>query len=173
MQPSNHTSLRPEAFRGFLEGVQNLQNYLRTNQSSSLQAAEQQFDISLEFAPDFAPARYYKAIALTHARKADDAISLLEGLRRDDPRFKSEVLYNLAFAYARKYKDELFEKSLALLDEAYKSAHHTFLGVPVSAKRLDLVLLIKAMRAWVMAVFGGRPVGRKDDFPERRIKFLP
>src|SRR5437870_8344784 len=59
--------------------------------------------------------------SLTHARKADDAIGLLEGLRRDDPRFKAEVLYNLAFAYARKYKYDLFKRALELL----RSEEHT------------------------------------------------
>jgi hypothetical protein len=45
--------------------------------------------------PDFAPAQYYKAVVLTHARKANDAVLLLEELAKREPPFKLEVLYNL------------------------------------------------------------------------------
>jgi hypothetical protein len=174
MQLSEHKSPSPEAFRVFIEGVQNLQDYLRTNAGESLVDAEKQLTKSLAVDPDFAPAQYYKAIVLTHARKADDAIDLLEGLAQDDSPFKAEVLYNLAFAYARKYEYDPCKKSLALLDEAYKYAHYyEFLGAPRIAKRLDLVMLIKAMQAWTMAVFGGRDLKHPDDFEQRRIKYLP
>src|ERR1051326_439299 len=140
MQLSEHNSTAPEAFRGFLEGVRSLQDYFRTNAGERLVEAEKQLTKSLAVDPDFAPARYYKAIVLTHARKADEAISLLESLNQDDSSIKAEVLYNLAFAYARKYKYDLFKKSLELLAEAKKSVpRYAFLGLPLSTKRPDLV----------------------------------
>ena len=163
----------PEAFRGFIEGVQNLQDYLRTNSGEKLIEAEKQLDESLAADPDFIPAQYYKAIVLTHGRKSDDAIGLLVDLGQANPPFKAEVLYNLAFAYARKYEYEYFEKALKLLDDAYKLAHHRLAGWSIRAKRPDLVLLIKAMRAWVMAAFAGRTYGRKDDFEARQQEYLP
>jgi hypothetical protein len=173
MQPFEHNSLTPEAFRGFLEGVQNLQDYLQTNSGERLVDAEEQLNKSLAVDPDFAPARYYKAIVLTHARRAGEAIDLLESLVQDDPQFKAEVLYNLAFAYTRQYEYGSFVKSLALLVEADKYAHYQILGASLIAKRLDLVMLIKAMRAWVMAVFAGRAYGNHDDFEQRRKELLP
>jgi tetratricopeptide (TPR) repeat protein len=174
MQLSEHRSPPPEAFRGFIEGIQNLHDYLRTNAGERLKDAKKQFDESLAADPNFAPAQYYKAIVLTHAREADAAIELLEGLNRESTSFRAEVLYNLAFAYARKYRYDLFRKSLALLDEAQKAVgNYTFWGVTLGPKRLDLVLLIKAMRAFVMAAFAGRQYGHSEDFEQRRVELLP
>src|SRR5437667_9965629 len=103
MQVSKYKGPTPEAFRGFLEGVQYLRDYLVSNEGEKLISAERQLTESLNRYPDFAPAKYYKAIVLTHERKAEGAITLLEELRQSRLRFKAEVLYNLAFAYARKY----------------------------------------------------------------------
>jgi hypothetical protein len=99
----------------------------------------------------------------------------LESLNQEDSPIKAEVLYNLAFAYARKYKYDLFKKSLDLLDEAVKSVpRYKFLGLSFKTKRPDLVLLIKAMQAWVMAAFSGRPYEQESkEFEQRRVEFLP
>ncbi len=163
----------PESFRGFIEGVQSLKDYLRTNEGDTLNKAEEQLHASLDAYPDFAPAQYYQAIVLTHMRKSDDAISLLERVNGANPPFKAEALYYLAFAYARKYDYDLFKKALSLLGEANKAAHYRLAGLSIGTKRPDLVLLIKAMRAWVMAAFAGRTYGHKDDFEARQLEYLP
>ena len=173
MQVSKYNGPTPEAFRGFLAGVQDLTEYLVGNQGEKLQSAEEQLSKSLDLQPDYAPAKYFKAIVLTHGRKPDEAITLLEELSESNARFRAEVLYNLAFAYARTYKYEKLQLALDLLDRADRSAHRRFAGLSLGTRRLDLVLLIKAMKAWVMAVFGGRPYDHKADFEDRKLKYLP
>lgn len=173
MQISKYNGPTPEAFRGFLEGVQDLQDYLASNKGEKLQSAERQLTESLDLYPDFKPAKYYKAIVLTHGRKANEAISLLEELSESNALFKGEVLYNLAFAYARTYKYDLFKRALDLLDQSDRLAHRRFAGLSLGTKRLDLVFLIRAMKAWVMAVYAGRTYDHKEDFTERRLKYLP
>lgn len=173
MQVSKYSGPTPEAFRGFLAGVQDLREYLAGNVGEKLQSAEDQLTESLKLFPDYAPAKYFKAIVLTHGRKANEAIELLEELKDSTARFKAEVLYNLAFAYARTYRYEKLEAALKLLDRADRLAHRRFAGLTLGTKRPDLVLLIKAMKAWVMAVFGGRPYDHKENFTERKLKYLP
>lgn len=173
MPHSEYKTSTPEAFRGFIEGVQNLQDYLQSNNGEKLDNAERLLSESLAFDPAFAPAQYYKAIVLTHGRKPDDAITLLEGLNRDNSPYKAEVLYNLAFAHARKYQYESFKRALELLDEAQRSASWRLMGLSLKTERPDLLLLIKAMRAWVMAAFAGREYGKKQDFEKRQRELLP
>jgi len=155
----------PEAFRGFIEGVQELQDYLRTNAGDKLVVAEEQFNESLAADPDYAPAQYYKAIVLTHARKADEAIKLLAALKERDTPFKAEVMYNLAFAYAKTYTYENVHKGLALLGELEQLASEQ--------PGAELELFVKAMKAWVMAVLGAIDLGHRDDFVARQLKYLP
>src|SRR5215213_1629628 len=100
MQLPEYKGPTPEAFRGFIDGVQSLRAYLETNNGEKLVKAEQQLSESLVADPYFIPAKYYKAIVLTHERRSNEAIPLLEQLREVDPPFKAEVLYNLAFAYS-------------------------------------------------------------------------
>lgn len=173
MQVSKYNGPTPEAFRGFLAGVQDLREYLAENAGEKLRSAEDQLTKSLCLFPDYAPAKYFKAIVLTHGRKADEAIKLLEELKDSDARFKPEILYNLAFAYARTYKYEKLQEALNLLDRADRLAHRRFAGLSLGTKRPDLVLLIKAMKAWVMAVYGGRPYDHKENFTERKLTYLP
>lgn len=165
MQLSEHKMPSPEALQGFIEGVHSLQEYLRTNEGELLSDAEKWLDESLAADPGFAPAQYYKAVVLTYARKTDDAIRLLEALEQSNAPFKVEVLYNLAFAYAKKYKYEFLQKAIETLNEAQRSAP--------TQPRCDLVLLIQAMRAWVLAVFAGREYKHPEDFEERQRRFLP
>jgi tetratricopeptide (TPR) repeat protein len=173
MQVSKYNGPTPEAFRGFLAGVQNLKEYLADNKGDKLRSAEEELSKSLDLHPDYAPAKYFKAIVLTHGRKANEAITLLEELSESNARFRAEVLYNLAFAYARTYKYEKLQAALDLLDRADRSAHRRFAGVSLGTKRLDLVLLIKAMKAWVMSILGGRSCEHREDFEERKLKYLP
>jgi tetratricopeptide (TPR) repeat protein len=156
----------PEALRGFVEGVQNLQDYLRTNASGRLSEAEEQFNESLAADPTFAPAQYYKAIALTHARRAEEAAQILEGLDRDDVPFRTEVLYNLAFAYGKTYTYEKIVLALQIITEAETRAKND--------KRDDLRLLAAAVKAWVNAVVGAYDFGRpQQDFENRQTQHLP
>ncbi|SRR6266851_148547 len=173
MQVVEHKATTPEAFRGFIEGVQNLKDYLQTSDGEKLIIAERRLGESLAVDPDFQPAQYYKAIVLTHGRKSDEAITLLEHLSRANPPYKAEVLYNLAFAYARKYDYELFKRALNVLDEADELTQTKFVGLSLRTKRPDLVLLIRAMRAFVMAAFAGRTYGHKGDFETRQREYLP
>jgi tetratricopeptide (TPR) repeat protein len=156
----------PEAIRGFVEGMQNLQDYLRTNASARLTEAEEQFNDSLAADPNFAPSQYYKAIALTHARRADEAAQILQSLDRDDVPFRTEVLYNLAFAYGKTYTYENVELALETIDEAETKA--------TDQNRDDLRLLVIAVKAWVNAVFGAYDFKRpRDDFEKRQRIHLP
>lgn len=175
MQFSEYPGPSPEAFRGFLEGVKNFQEYLRTNEGDKLVVAEEKLGESLSATPGFPAAQYYQAIVLTHARNEAVARTLLENLLSENAgtQFRAEVLYNLAFAYAREYDYKLFSKSLSSVDEAYYLAHRHWGNFLFKAKRPDLVFLILAMRAWVMAVFGGRSYGNAADFQERRQELLP
>ena len=173
MQVSKYNGPTPEAFRGFLAGVQDLREYLARNAGEKLQSAEEQLTKSLQLSPDYAPAKYFKAIVLTHGREAAEAIKLLEELKDSNARFKPEVLYNLAFAYARTYEYDRLQEALKLLDRADRLAHRRFAGLSLGTKRPDLVLLIKAMKAWVMAVFAGRTYGHKENFTERKLTYLP
>lgn len=165
MQLFEHKAPKAEAFRGFVEGVHNLQAYLRSNSGDRLSAAEDFFNQSLTADPDFAPAQYYQAIVLTHARKPDSAIRLLEPLSQREEGYRAEVLYNLAFAYAKKYKYEFFNRAIEILDEAYRNAEQQ--------KRSDLVLLVQALQAWTFAVFAGRDYKHPDDFQKRQQALLP
>ena len=155
----------PEAFRGFVEGVQNLQEYLRTNASSRLEDAEEQFNESLAADPDFVPSQYYKAIALTHARRAEEAIQILKGLNQEDVGFKIEVLYNLAFAYTKTYTYENVDLGLKAITDAEQLA--------IEQQRVDLRLLAAALKAFVTSVFGSFLFKHPDDFVQRQKKYLP
>jgi tetratricopeptide (TPR) repeat protein len=165
MPPSEYRTAKPEAFRGFVEGVHNLQDYLRSNNGDRLSTAEEFLNQSLAADPDFAPAQYYQAIVLTHARKPDAAIKLLEPLSQRSEPYRAEILYNLAFAYAKKYRYDLFKKSIEILGEAYSSAERQ--------QRTDIALLVQAMQAWTFAVFAGRDYKHPDDFEQRQRVFLP
>jgi tetratricopeptide (TPR) repeat protein len=165
MPPSENRTPKPEAFRGFVEGVHNLQDYLRSNNGDRLATAEEFLNQSLVADPDFAPAQYYQAIVLTHARKPDAAIRLLEPLSQKSEPYRAEILYNLAFAYAKKYKYDLLKKSIETLGEAYTSAERQ--------QRTDIVLLVQAMQAWTFAVFAGRDYKHPEDFEQRQRTFLP
>ncbi len=155
----------PEALRGFVDGVQNLQDYLRTNASTRLSEAEEQFNESIAADPTFAPSQYYKAIALTHARRAEEAAQILEGLDRDDVPFRTEVLYNLAFAYGKTYTYEKVVLALQTITEAETRARND--------KRDDLRLLATAVKAWVNAVLGAYEFRRPQDFENRQTQHLP
>jgi len=156
----------PEAFRGFVEGVQNLQLYLRTNASDQLKDAEEQFNEALAAEPAFVAAQYYKAIALTHARRAEEAVEILEHLNQENVPFKIEVLYNLAFAYGKIYDYEKVRLALKTIIQAERLAN--------KHQRLDLRLLAAALRAWAKAVFGAYSFGRdREDFQKRQKKYLP
>lgn len=157
----------PEAFRGFVEGVQNLQLYLRTNASAQLKDAEEQFDEALAVEPDFAAAQYYKAIALTHARRAEEAVEILENLNYENVPFKIEVLYNLAFAYGKIYDYNKVNLALQTIVQAE--------GLAKKQQRIDLRLLAAALRTWAMAVFGAYRFSGRDakDFEQRKKRYLP
>jgi len=155
----------PEAMRGFVEGVDNLNAYFRTNSGERLTDAEKQLNQSLTADPDFTPAQYYKAIVLTHARKANNAVVLLEDLVQKETSFKIEILYNLTFAYSKTYNYDNVKKALDAIDEAK--------GLAISQKRVDMELLIHAMKAWVMAVFGGLELKQPADFDWRKQEYLP
>jgi len=165
MNALNYSPKDPRAFRGFVEGVQKLNVYLETNNGEQLTQAENYLTQAIDSDPRFLPAQYYKSIVLTHARKADDAIRLLEHLRDENAPFKTEILYNLAFAYAKKYKYDSLVKSIGLIREAKDAAS--------SQKRADLVLLSSAIEAWIFAVFAGRSYDHPDDFDQRKRKYLP
>jgi|GEM_PF-4403469 len=160
---TQHKTPGPEAFRGFVEGVQNLQEYLRTNASARLEDAEEQFNDSLAADPDFAPSQYYKAIALTHARRAEEAIQILKGINQDD--FKTEVLYNLAFAYTKTYTYENVELALEAITDSETLA--------IEEHRVDLRLLASALKAFVESVFGAFEFKHPDNFVIRQKKYLP
>jgi hypothetical protein len=165
MSLSEHRTPKPEAFRDFVQGVESLQAYLRLNDEKKLGEANKCLTESLTEDPEFAPAQYYKAIALTHAREAQAAIHLLEGLSAKDEAYKPEILYNLAFAYAKTYEYDRFNKALDLLASAYELSKRE--------SRSDLMLLIKAMEAWVLGAFAGRAYDHPEDFEERKRTFLP
>src|SRR6266446_4146985 len=162
---SQYRQPEPAALRGFIEGLEGLQEYLRTNAGKRLNDAEQQFDQSLAAQPDFVPAQYYKAIVLTHARKADEAIEILEVLDQEEVPFRAEVLYNLAFAYAKTYRYENVKRGLEVIDKAEEIARQQ--------ERDDLELLAQAMKAFVRAVFGAYELGNPDDFVFRQKEYLP
>jgi tetratricopeptide (TPR) repeat protein len=155
----------PRAFRGFVEGVQRLSAYLETNSGDELTEAEKYLTQAINSDPQFLPAQYYKSIVLTHARKSDDAIRLLEHLLDENAPFRTEILYNLAFAYAKKYKYESIAKSIDLVSKAKQSA--------TTQRRTDLVLLLSAIQAWIFAVFAGREYKHPDDFERRKREYLP
>jgi tetratricopeptide (TPR) repeat protein len=155
----------PAAFRGFVEGVQNLQDYLQTNESVRLGEAEEQFNESLTADPNFEPAQYYKAITLTHARRAEEAAEILEDLNHEEVPFRTEVLCNLAFAYGKIYNYEKVKLALETIIEAEKQA--------TTQQRDDLRLLAAALKAWVNAVFGAYGFGHPDDFQSRQKHHLP
>ncbi|HEY5884295.1 MAG TPA: hypothetical protein VIT88_06375 [Pyrinomonadaceae bacterium] len=155
----------PEAMRGFVEGVDNLNAYFRTNSGNRLTVAEEQLTQSLAADPDFAPAQYYKAIVLTHARKADYAVALLENLAGKKTSFEIEILYNLTFAYAKTYNHDNVAKALLVIDQAK--------GLAISQQQVDMELLIHAMKAFVMAVYGGLELRCLDNFDGRKQTYLP
>src|SRR6266478_2051945 len=138
MQLAEDFQPTPRALRGFIEGVQSLRRYLETNEGKSLEEAEAQLCASLAADPSFKPAQYYQAIVLTHARKTDEAIKLLEMLSLANPPFKAEVLYYLAFAYSREYDYDLFKKALAVIDNAEQLASYRLFGWSLGARRSDL-----------------------------------
>jgi tetratricopeptide (TPR) repeat protein len=170
MQLPEYKGPTPEAFRGFIDGVQSLRDYLETNNGEKLVKAEKQLSESLVADPYFIPAKYYKAIVLTHERRSNEAIPLLEQLREADPPFKAEVLYNLAFAYSREYEHRRFQEALVAINEAESLAGSPLSRWSSKAKRPDLVLLARAMKAFVIAAFAGRTYGREDDLNERRLR---
>lgn len=162
----------PEAFRGFVEGVQSLQLYMRTNASAQLEEAEEQLNDALAAEPDFAAAQYYKAVALIHARRAEEAAEILKRLNQENVPFKIEVLYNLAFAYAKTYQHPEVTLALETVKEAEELAEEQH--------KPDLQLMAKALRAWVNAVLGAYPSyriadekEREADFQNRQKKYLP
>ena len=165
MELSEYGLPTAEALRGFVEGVENLNTYFRTNSGRNLTEAEEQLNQSLVADPDFAPAQYYKAVVLTHARKANDAVLLLEELAQREPPFKLEVLYNLTFAYAKTYSYKNVKHGLAAIKTAEELA--------IEQQRPDMELLVKAMRAWITAVFGGLDLRNPDDFDARKKEHLP
>ncbi len=162
----------PEAFRGFVEGVQSLQLYMRTNASAQLEEAEEQLNDALAVEPDFAAAQYYKAVALIHGRHAEEAAKILERLNQEEVPFKIEVLYNLAFAYGKTYRYTQVNLALETIEEAEELA--------TEQHKPDLQLMAKALRAWVKAVLGAYPFyhiedaqEREADFQKRQKKYLP
>ncbi len=165
MPALDHTPKDPRAFRGYVEGVRRLNNYFESNDGEQLEEAERQLTQSVEWDPGFLPAQYYKSVVLAHARKSDGAIQLLEQLLARDAPFKAEILYNLSFAYAKKYKYESVSKAIVLAQRAEEFAERD--------KRADLILLSSAMRAWIFAVFGGRDLRHEADFEKRQREYLP
>jgi tetratricopeptide (TPR) repeat protein len=165
MNSLDYAPKNPRAFQGFVEGVRKLNAYLESNVGGQLAEADQFLSQAIDSDPDFLPAQYYKSIVLTHERKSDDAIRLLEGLLSKNPPFQTEVLYNLAFAYAKKYKYDSLTKSIELAAKALDGAK--------SHKRTDLILLLSAIRAWIFAVFAGRPYGHPENFDQRKREYLP
>ena len=165
MNSLNYAPKNAHAFRGFVEGVRKLNAYLESNVGGQLSEAEQFLTQAIDSDPDFLPAQYYKSIVLTHERKSDDAIRLLEQLLSRNPPFRTEILYNLAFAYAKKYKYEPLANSIELIAKA--------LGGAKAEKRTDLILLLTAIQAWIFAVFAGRDYKHLDDFDKRRREYLP
>src|SRR5260370_11725576 len=165
MNSLDHAPKNARAFRGFVEGVRKLNAYLESNVGGQLAEADQYLSQAIDSDPDFLPAQYYKSIVLTHERKSDDAIRLLERLLSKNPPFRTEVLYNLAFAYAKKYKYESLTKSVELVAKALQGAK--------AQKRTDLILLLSAIQAWIFAVFAGRDYKHLDDFDERKREYLP
>jgi tetratricopeptide (TPR) repeat protein len=165
MNSLDYVPKNPRAFQGFVEGVRRLNAYLESNVGVQLTEADQFLSQAIDSDPDFLPAQYYKSIVLTHERKSDDAIQLLEGLLSKKPPFQTEVLYNLAFAYAKKYKYESLTKAIELAAKALDEAK--------THKRTDLILLLSANRAWIFAVFAGRPYGHPETFDERKREYLP
>ena len=165
MNSLDYAPKNARAFRGFVEGVRKLNAYLESNVGGQLTEAEQYLSQAIDSDPEFLPAQYYKSIVLTHERKSDDAIRLLEHLLRKNPPFRTEILYNLAFAYAKKYKYESLTKSVELVAMALDAAK--------VQKRTDLILLLSAIQAWIFAVFAGRDYKHLDDFDKRRHEYLP
>jgi tetratricopeptide (TPR) repeat protein len=165
MNSLDYTPKNARAFRGFVEGVRKLNAYLENNVGDKLVEADQYLTQAIDSDPEFLPAQYYKSIVLTHERKSDDAIRMLEHLLSKNPPFRTEVLYNLAFAYAKKYRYEPLTKSVELVTKALDAAK--------TQKRTDLTLLLSAIQAWIFAVFAGRDYGHPDDFDKRRREYLP
>jgi hypothetical protein len=61
MRLSGYRTPKAEAFRDFVEGVDSLQAYLRSNDEGKLSEANARLTESLTLDPEFAPAQYYKA----------------------------------------------------------------------------------------------------------------
>src|SRR5215467_3283490 len=97
----------PDALFAFVEGVHRLDEYLRENNGRKLSEADELLTKAYSTDPSFNLAAYYRGIALTHLRKTDAAIEVFEELKNSSVPFKTEVLYNLGFAYAKKYRYDL------------------------------------------------------------------
>jgi len=165
MNSLDYVPKNPRAFQGYVEGVRKLNDYLESNVGVQLAEADRYLSQAIDSDPDFLPAQYYKSIVLTHERKSDDAIQLLEELLNKKPTFQTEVLYNLAFAYAKKYQYEPLTKAIELAAKALDEAK--------ADERTELILLLSAIRAWMFAVFAGRPYGHPENFDQRKREYLP
>jgi tetratricopeptide (TPR) repeat protein len=165
MSSLDYAPKNARAFRGFVEGVRKLNAYLEDNLSGQLTEADRYLSQAIDSDPGFLPAQYYKSIVLTHERKSEDAIRILEDLLGKNPPFRTEILYNLAFAYAKKYKYESLAKAIELISQALEGA--------TAQKRSDLLLLLTAIQAWIFAVFAGRDYKHPEDFDKRKVEYLP
>ena len=58
-----------------------------SGRATQLAEADKCLSQAMDSDPDFLPAQYYKSIVLTHERKADAAIQLLEGLLKKESSF--------------------------------------------------------------------------------------
>ena len=155
----------PASFRGFVEGVQNLNDYFDTNDGQQLELAERNLSASIGNDPGFWPALYYKSIALNHSRKHRQAIELLQELLSKDTGYEAEVRYNLAYAYVKLYGYEEVKKAIDLLSEGE--------AIAKSRGETALVLLYRASRAFAFAVYGGRDLKSLEDFEQRKLTYLP
>jgi tetratricopeptide (TPR) repeat protein len=158
-------TLSPEAFRWFVEGLERFQDYGRTDSGTDLNRAAKAFDEALTADPNFDPARFHKALVLTDQRKADEAIRILEDLNRPDVPYQIEVCYSLAYAYSRKYELASFR----LADQRLEQAE----TLGKNRGRRDVVLLARALRVFLYALFGGQMAGNRESFETRKRKYLP
>ena len=155
----------PEALRSFMEGLETFRQYVRTSSGEDLKRAASAFDDALRTDPSFLPARFHKAVVLTHERKHSEAIQLLEELSNLGLPFQAEISHQLAFALAKTYQLPAILRATEELDRAEVAAKRR--------KRNDLILLVQAARVYIHAILGGQRAGQPQDLEDRARTFLP